>query len=286
MQPLHDARAVELHGLLDDPQVGGDLLIELARSQAREHLALARSEARRRARAARPRRRSHAAPTPLPRCRADRGQQHVGLHRLGEEIGSAGLDRLDGLRDVPEAGEEDDRPDAARLGQPALQAQAVEIGQVHVEHQARRALGVSACCEELLGRAERLDAPAVRRARRRESALRTSGSSSTTTTVCGSLIRRSPASVTQKVAPRSGLLAAVSVPRCESTIERQTARPMPMPPDFVRPERIEHLLDVAREDAAPDVAHRDSDLPVLRVRAHDEAALRPPPCPASRPRRS
>ena len=82
-----------------------------------------------------------------------------------------------------------------------------------------------------------------------------------TTRNLGVVSRRSArGSVTVKIAPPAGLLAAAMVPLCASTIRRAIVRPMPTPCDLVVTNGCEQPVDDIRPQARSSVAYGDFDV--------------------------
>ena len=139
------------------------------------------------------------------------------------------------------------------LGQPALEPEAVEVGQVHVEHQALRAAAPSCARKASAESNVSTSRPSPRSSRER--AFRTSASSSTMTDgVRRSLMRVRAGSATQKVAPRSELLAALKRAAVRLDDRAADRQPHPHAAGLGGPERIEDALHVARADPAARVA--------------------------------
>src|SRR5882757_4813713 len=78
--------------------------------------------------------------------------QFVLRHRLGEEVFGAGLDRLDGHRNVAMTCYEDDRQCRSELDQAALQFRAAETGDLHVEQDATRAAVIRQLLQQRMSR--------------------------------------------------------------------------------------------------------------------------------------
>src|SRR5258705_12019500 len=127
---------MELHRLLADPEVAGDLLVEPALDDEPEHVPLARGQ---RVEALADRR--QLGPL-LPRLAVvakrplDDVEQRLIAERLLQEVDGAGLDGPDARRDVGVTADEDDGDVASLLDEALLQLEAARAGQAQIEHDA------------------------------------------------------------------------------------------------------------------------------------------------------
>ena len=146
-----------------------DLLVEPPARDQRAHLALARGEAGR-APAKHAQLRVHGADRAIARDRAlHRGQELVGIDRLGEEVDRAALHRADAARHVFLAADEDRGLLHSGGSQQVMQLETAQPRQVHVEDQASRD-GQRLALEQIAGGGERLHGVARRREEPRERA--------------------------------------------------------------------------------------------------------------------
>jgi hypothetical protein len=81
-------------------------------------------------------------------------QQNLPSEWLGEKLHGAGLHRFHRHRNVPVAGDEDNRYGHIAGGQVALKVEATDSRQADIQHQAGGRIG-AVTCEKLRGRTER-----------------------------------------------------------------------------------------------------------------------------------
>jgi len=136
---VHDPTAMDLDGLLADPELASDRPVGLTARHVDQHLALAPGEARDAAPGVLC---SRARPSPfgLPGQPAHhRSQELIGVERLLQEIDRSGLHRRDTSVNISVSCDEHHGDELATLVEVAEDLQTIHSRQREIEHQASRA---------------------------------------------------------------------------------------------------------------------------------------------------